>query len=234
MGKVIRRNASVRQKAIDIVRSGGTICEAALATGYGRDYVRQLCAKAGIRFSTKKYNENEIINMFKNGYAVKNIATKLNIKSLTTVRNVLKKNGIATKKKKIPISYETRYCKFCNKDFSVHPNHNKIYCSSKCERSAHQHTNDLRRRGLLSSAIIDQDITLRAVANRDQNICYLCGMPVNWNDYKLNEKGKKIVHAKYPSIDHVLALSNGGMHSWDNVKLAHIGCNAAKGVKASG
>ena len=32
----------------------------------------------------------------------------------------------------------------------------------------------------------------------------------------------------YPSIDHVIPVSKGGTHTWDNVKLAHRHCNTMK------
>lgn len=35
----------------------------------------------------------------------------------------------------------------------------------------------------------------------------------------------------YPSIDHVIPISKGGRHSWDNVKLAHRLCNSVKSNK---
>lgn len=35
----------------------------------------------------------------------------------------------------------------------------------------------------------------------------------------------------YPSVDHVIPLSKGGTHTWDNVKLAHKRCNSKKGNK---
>jgi 5-methylcytosine-specific restriction endonuclease McrA len=33
---------------------------------------------------------------------------------------------------------------------------------------------------------------------------------------------------EYGSIDHVLPVSKGGTHTWNNVRLAHRGCNMAK------
>lgn len=42
--------------------------------------------------------------------------------------------------------------------------------------------------------------------------------------------------AKHPdlscaSIDHVVPLALGGTHTWDNVKPAHLGCGADKGIE---
>ena len=49
---------------------------------------------------------------------------------------------------------------------------------------------------------------------RDNKICSLCSLPVERVD---------------ASIDHVIPLSKGGLHSPDNVKLAHRKCNSKKG-----
>ena len=38
----------------------------------------------------------------------------------------------------------------------------------------------------------------------------------------------------YPTIDHVIPLAKGGMHSWDNVRLAHHNCNSIKGDRLYG
>ena len=37
-----------------------------------------------------------------------------------------------------------------------------------------------------------------------------------------------MIGANYPSIDHIIPVSRGGLHSWDNVRLAHFLCNAVK------
>lgn len=33
----------------------------------------------------------------------------------------------------------------------------------------------------------------------------------------------------YPSIDHIVPMSKGGGHVWENVQVAHIICNTEKG-----
>jgi 5-methylcytosine-specific restriction endonuclease McrA len=48
-------------------------------------------------------------------------------------------------------------------------------------------------------------------------------------DCRHDEGGNFITGDSYPSIDHVRPISKGGSHTWDNVMLAHKGCNSKKG-----
>lgn len=50
---------------------------------------------------------------------------------------------------------------------------------------------------------------------RDKDICHIC---------------KKLVTENF-TIDHIIPLSRGGTHTWDNVGLAHNRCNNIKGIK---
>ena len=241
MGKVVRRGAAVRQQALNILRNGGTLDDAARITGYDRNYVRQLGAKEGIRFPRykyghghrSKYDSDVIVRMYKDGKSPKEIAEALNVKSITSVYRILNANGGLHKGKDI-VAYVMRICKGCNTVFLVHPNHNKIFCSIECQKKESHSRRDIVGRASKASAVVDSDITLKKVAERDGQTCYLCGLPVNWNDYYYSRNNKKIVQKMYPSIDHVTALYNGGKHSWDNVRLAHLGCNSSKGVKVVG
>ena len=67
-------------------------------------------------------------------------------------------------------------------------------------------------------------ISLKKVMFRDRGICKICGKPVNKASF--NGKG---CGQLYPTIDHIIPLSKGGGHTWDNVQLAHLGCNSTKG-----
>ena len=73
--------------------------------------------------------------------------------------------------------------------------------------------------------MIDKDITLEALYRRDSGVCYLCGGKCDWSDKDIE---RNCVGRMYPSIDHIIPVSRGGFHSWDNVRLAHFGCNVDK------
>ena len=42
------------------------------------------------------------------------------------------------------------------------------------------------------------------------------------------------LYAKYPTVDHIVPLSKGGTHTWNNVQLAHMACNSGKCDKTRG
>ena len=104
------------------------------------------------------------------------------------------------------------------------------YCSDDCARKAINALHDHRRRIRISDAIVDTDISLKGLYNRDAGICWICGKECDYSDYTV-VNGVFIAGNLYPSIDHVLPLSKGGEHSWDNIKLAHRICNTKKSDK---
>lgn len=69
----------------------------------------------------------------------------------------------------------------------------------------------------------DRSITLKELIKRDGGICQLCGEPTDGSDINDGHIGKR-----YPTLDHIVPLSKGGTHTWDNVQLAHMSCNARK------
>jgi 5-methylcytosine-specific restriction endonuclease McrA len=60
------------------------------------------------------------------------------------------------------------------------------------------------------------------VFRRDHYTCQLCGKGLI-----LNERPR---HPKGPSIDHIVWLSRGGSHTFDNCQAAHLGCNRREGM----
>ena len=81
----------------------------------------------------------------------------------------------------------------------------------------------------------DMDINLIDLFNRDNGVCWLCGEKCNYQDkeLKISKNGRRYIATgpNYPSIDHVVPLSKGGLHTWENVRLAHKKCNIKKSNK---
>ena len=65
------------------------------------------------------------------------------------------------------------------------------------------------------------DINHLEVFERDGWTCHLCGGKIN-----RHLRGDNWWRA---TLDHVLPLSRGGTHTWNNVRAAHWRCNMMKG-----
>ena len=104
---------------------------------------------------------------------------------------------------------------------------NKYCCSNRCSQRRNNQIKEVRRRAKLLNALVDLDITLEAVYERDKGVCHICGGLCDWQD-KETRDGTVVCGNKYPSIDHVIPLAKGGKHEWSNVRLAHRLCNSVK------
>lgn len=124
------------------------------------------------------------------------------------------------------LEYEAEHeCVICKNKYIAHHPFSK-YCSDTCSKKAER-----ERRGTYKhrykGITVDKDISLKKLATRDHNQCQICGLFVDWNDYTKTDK-TIICGDMYPSIDHIMPISLGGLHSWTNVQLAHRGCNTRK------
>ena len=113
-----------------------------------------------------------------------------------------------------------KVCARCGKVFYSQYN-NKKYCSAKCKNKS---DHNIRQRCRMRGTTYIPGISLQLVDKRDSGICQICGKPVDWNDHSWSDSFGPM----YPTIDHVIALANGGNHTWDNVQLAHAICNSYK------
>lgn len=122
---------------------------------------------------------------------------------------------------------KTKECSECGQPFeTIQPN--QLTCSKECGRLR---KNRLRRyykeERYNEENLIDKDITVKVLYKRDKGICYICGGKCDFKDHtQIN--GHFTAGPNYPSIDHVIPIARGGMHTWDNVKLAHHYCNSTK------
>lgn len=120
--------------------------------------------------------------------------------------------------------YEQEHtCVECGEKYIAHYPTSK-YCSPTCQRRV------TRTRRKYKDITIDKGITLRRLAKRDRDRCQICGGLVDWNDKYKTDK-TIITGNQYPSIDHIIPIAHGGVHSWENVQLAHRICNSIKNDK---
>lgn len=122
------------------------------------------------------------------------------------------------------IHTQQRECKVCGSLFYCMEKETRCTCSAECSKKYGRRKNDKR---INKDNLVDIDITLNKLYERDEGICWLCGKTCDWNDYIMREN-VKICGKTYPSIDHVIPLARGGKHQWENVRLAHLSCNVAK------
>lgn len=121
------------------------------------------------------------------------------------------------------VQMQMRKCKNCGQLFV--PQHSRQHtCQTACTKHFEYKKRFKKRESYR------YDFPLETLYKRDKGICYLCGMPVDLMDYRIND-GTFLAGPNYPSRDHVKPQSKGGEHSWDNIKLTHFRCNMLKSNK---
>jgi 5-methylcytosine-specific restriction endonuclease McrA len=91
------------------------------------------------------------------------------------------------------------------------------YCSVACKRALkHRARRELVRRARVES------VSMAVLRVRDHDTCRLCGEPVDFS--------RRPPDPRAATIDHIVALSKGGAHSYENTQLAHLQCNTVKGA----
>jgi hypothetical protein len=109
-------------------------------------------------------------------------------------------------------------CRYCGSVFTFErkaATSGLAYCSAECRKFS-----NTQRARLRQAKVAAPFIDWRQVAERDGWTCGICGEPV--------DPDAPTRAPQSPSVDHIIALANGGEHSWKNVQLAHLGCNASK------
>lgn len=133
-------------------------------------------------------------------------------------------------RKKREIKFIDKKCKECGKHFTTITNR-RTFCEDSCANRYKSRAKEVNRRSVIkSNGSIDWDISIPKLIKRDGIKCYLCNEDCNRQDFIINSNGTTITGEYYPSIEHVIAVANGGTHTWSNVKLAHRGCNNKKGT----
>lgn len=91
------------------------------------------------------------------------------------------------------------------------------YCSDSCRK---KHFNRYHDHRLDKCAVKDPSITLAKLYVKYNGVCQICGQKLPL-DCDLNDD-------RHPSIDHIIPVSKGGNHTWDNVQLLCRKCNCKK------
>lgn len=134
---------------------------------------------------------------------------------------------------------EYKECECCGKKYFTQYK-TTLYCSDACKRKAKVRRKErdpeyrkAKKKYKTQSRYIarakkygcqyEYGITIKSVYKRDDGICKICGKPCDINDKTYGDFGPF-----YPSVDHIIPLSKGGSHTWDNVQLAHVSCNSYK------
>lgn len=125
---------------------------------------------------------------------------------------------VALKEYKTP-----KICKGCGSEY-YSQFENSAYCSHKCRKKNKKAGSGIRSRCRHYGVYYDPAVKPRLVFERDHYICQICGMATNPDDRSWNGH-----FGPYsPTVDHIMALANGGPHTWDNVQCAHAKCNSWK------
>lgn len=110
-------------------------------------------------------------------------------------------------------------CVICGKDF--YSKASKVMtCSDHCRRQRTTQLRNRRYRHLQKIGKFDESVTLENVFKKYNGICQICGKALSFD--------ASVTGDEYPSVDHIIPLSKGGTHEWDNVQLLCRKCNYIK------
>lgn len=112
-------------------------------------------------------------------------------------------------------------CIVCSKTVWVEQHPERLYCSKACSgRSPKAKLHKKNRKHKIRSKSLSQLICLDELMKKHRNRCKQC------NTLCVNPEGYN--HPNEGTIDHIMPLSKGGLHLWNNVQLLCRQCNTAK------
>lgn len=118
-------------------------------------------------------------------------------------------------------------CEVCSNTFTTR-NPLQVCCSAECSRKRFNRISSHRKDSRITDdKRIDKDITAMKLFKRDYGVCWICGGICDTDDY-ITRDGTFIAGNNYPSVDHIVAIADGGEDSWENVRLAHRICNTRR------
>lgn len=129
--------------------------------------------------------------------------------------------------REIALRTRTVICPECGTSFTT-TKKNVVYCSTECsKRKNNRYMSQRKDKRIERDKRIDRGITAKRLYERDNGVCWICGGECDLDDFVV-KNGVTICGNNYPSVDHVVPICEGGVDSWDNVKLAHRYCNSER------
>lgn len=115
-------------------------------------------------------------------------------------------------------------CTNCGDEFIRKYGEKSKMCSDKCKEEYHRKMRSkvkYRRKMLKRGASVSQNIDPMKVLKRDKHRCQMCGC-------KTPKRLRGTIKDNAPEIDHIVPLSEGGNHSYNNVQTLCRSCNQSK------
>jgi hypothetical protein len=112
-------------------------------------------------------------------------------------------------------SFTAGYCGECGGAFVSPGSRCDRFCSGRCSKRNRRRRDKQTRSKRINTGVKRETIDLPRLAFRDGWRCHICHRKVTRKTW---------------SHDHLIPLSAGGSHTWDNVALAHVLCNSLRGA----
>ena len=122
-------------------------------------------------------------------------------------------------------------CSVCGKPCGYVFGRGRKFCSAECRGQSDEHKASKRKgkktRAIRKRGIVAEAIDPISVFNRDRWVCHLCGK-------KLKQSNRGTTKDEAPELEHIIALADGGTHTWGNVACSCRLCNRIKGATSRG
>ena len=150
--------------------------------------------------------------------------------------------GLSSYQLSIQEKYDAvRACEVCGKQYTLRERmqdgdtrycRDNGCCSKECLKKRARKAQKIRERGYRNhkgrarkyGCAFDSSVTLKALIKRNGLRCAICGEMCEPDDHGWTDH----TGPKHPTIDHIIPMSKGGGHVWDNVQVAHAICNSIK------
>ena len=146
-------------------------------------------------------------------------STKLKKESPLAKKNRLKRSSKYYQKNKIELDKKNKLYRINEK--INNPEAEKIRTKKYRQNHPERIRDLMRKRRAIKNGVISDNIVSIDIFKRDNWKCKICGIALN--------KHGKIPDKDTPTIDHIVPLSKGGSHTYDNVQTVCYICNCKKG-----